>query len=398
MNDTIDTMISLEEASSILENHRLKTDLETIQLDSAYYRILAEDIVAGRDLPPFNKSAMDGYACKRSELGKPLVVNETIPAGISPRFKVNPGTCTKIMTGAKVPDGADCVIKQEETTLLDDGKVLFNGKETSNNICYLSEDVQVGDVMLKRGSQLHPQNMGIAASAGRREVEVFSKCNVGIIATGSELVEPGEIPGETSIINSNAWQLIGHIESSGHNAHYYGIVKDDVRSISNKMNVALNVCNVVLLTGGASVGAFDHVEEVLVSLGFSVAFQKLSIQPGKPVTFASKDHKFCFGLSGNPVSCFLQFELLVKPFLFSISGDIYKPMKIRTRLQTEFSRKKTERIYFLPVKKTTEGYVSVLDYHGSAHLTALTDLDGFVEIPKGLNHVKQGEEVYVRFV
>ena len=145
-------------------------------------------------------------------------------------------------------------------------------------------------------------------------------------------------------------------------------------------------------------GEFDLVNDVLLELGFSVEFQKLAIQPGKPVSFATKEDKICFGLSGNPVSCFLQFEILVRPFLLRSSGCDSNPLIVKTRLSESFKRKKTERLYFLPIKTNSDREVTPLDYHGSAHLTALTDLDGFVMIPVGIDEVKSGEEVYVRFI
>ncbi|HEC42604.1 MAG TPA: molybdopterin molybdenumtransferase MoeA [Bacteroides sp.] len=391
-------MISLDEAIIIIEENRLQAGKEKVRLNSALFRILAEDIVATRDLPPFNKAAMDGYACRREDLGKLLSINESVPAGAIPRFAVESGTCTEIMTGAKVPDGADCVIKQEETAKQEDGKVIYKGKETGNNICYTGEDIQEGNTMLKKGSLLFPQNLGIIASSGRKIIDVFSKINVGLISTGSELVDPGEIPLETSIMNSNAWQLMGQVEATGHNPVYFGIVKDDFRQIQLKVKEALETCDVLVLTGGASVGAYDLVNEVVESLGFSTKFQKLAIQPGKPVSFASRDEKFCFGLSGNPVSCFLQFELLVKHFLYRISGGFRKPLKIKATLGADFKRKKKDRAYFLPVKTNENGFVVPLNYHGSAHLLALKDLDGFAEIPLGVDHLNTGEEVYVRFL
>jgi molybdopterin molybdotransferase len=391
-------MITLDEATALIDRLHLIIETEMIPLNSAHMRILAEDIVATSDLPPFNKAAMDGYACRREELGVPLKINEAIAAGAIPRFPIESGTCSRIMTGAKVPYGADCVIKQEETETLENGSIRYSGIGTGNNICYKGEDVHAGSKMLKRGSILYPQNMGIVASAGKIEVMVQSRIKVGIISTGSELVEPGTIPKETSIINSNAWQLIGQVESTGNTPVYYGIVEDDASKIISKFEEALNECDIVLLTGGASVGDFDFVNDVFEAKGFSVIFQKLAIQPGKPVSFASNEDKLCFGLSGNPVSCFLQFELLVRPILSRCSGCGFDPLVIKSKLSTSFQRKKTDRLYFLPVKTTPEGQVKPLDYHGSAHLTALSDLFGFALIPIGVSKINSEEEVYVRLV
>lgn len=391
-------MISLEEARGIIQRHYIDNEMEEVQLQSAHQRLLAEDIVANRDLPPFHKAAMDGYACKREELGNSLLINESVPAGAVPQKSVNKGTCTKIMTGAKVPEGADCVIKQEETTLNEEGSVTYIGKGTGNNICYRGEDVKKGTTVLKKGTLLRPQDLGIIASVGREHIKVYSPIVVGVISTGSELVEPGEVPDETSIYNSNSWQLMAQIDSCGSEPMYFGIVKDDASQIFATIEKAVALCDVIIITGGASVGEYDLVNDVLGELGFSVEFQKLAIQPGKPVSFSHKQNKVCFGLSGNPVSCFLQFELLVRHFLLHRKRTRLKPIEIKARLSVPFTRKKTERQYFLPVKFNNKGEVTPLDYHGSAHLTALTDLNGFVIIPVGVDQVNIGEEVYVRFV
>jgi molybdopterin molybdotransferase len=391
-------MINLSKALDIIDKHILDAGSEIIPLKESYFRILGEDVFADRDIPPFNKSAMDGFACRRADLGEVLSVRESIQAGAVPNFKIEPGTCARIMTGAKVPEGADCVIMQEYTQINEDGKMLFTGKDTNTNICYMGEDIQQGELVLKQGNYLNPQNVGLLAAIGKTEIKVFSKYSIGIIATGSELVEPWDKPERTKIRNSNAWQLMGQIHNLGHIPIYYGIVQDDSMLIRAKTEEALNKCDILFLTGGASVGEFDLVASVLESLEFSIEFDRLAIQPGKPVTFALKDKKVCFGFSGNPVSCFLQFELLAKPFLLKSSGAHYQPSRIKSKLDREFSRKKTDRQYFLPVLLSKNGYVTPVVYHGSAHLHALNEIIGFAEIPQGIKTINKGEEIYVRLV
>jgi molybdopterin molybdotransferase len=341
---------------------------------------------------------MDGFACRRADLGEELSVIESIQAGAIPDFQVEPGTCARIMTGAKVPEGADCVIMQEYTQINEDGKMVFTGKDTNTNICYVGEDIQQGELVLEQGNYLNPQNVGLLAATGKTEIKVHSKYSIGIIATGSELVEPWEKPESTKIRNSNAWQLMGQIHKLGHIPIYYGIVQDDSLQIKAKTEQALKNCDILFLTGGASVGEFDLVASVLESLEYSIEFDRLAIQPGKPVTFAVRDKKVCFGFSGNPVSCFLQFELLAKPFLLKSSGAHYQPSRIKSKLDREFSRKKSDRQYFLPVLLSKNGYVTPVVYHGSAHLHALNEIIGFAEIPQGIKTINKGEEIYVRLV
>jgi len=391
-------MINLSKALDIIDKHILDAGSEIIPLKESYFRILGEDVFADRDIPPFNKSAMDGFACRRADLGEILSVRESIQAGAIPNFQVEPGTCARIMTGAKVPEGADCVIMQEFTQINEDGKMVFMGKDTNTNICYMGEDIQQGELVLEQGNYLNPQNVGLLAGIGKTEIKVYNKYSIGIIATGSELVEPWEKPESTKIRNSNAWQLMGQIHNLGHIPIYYGIVQDDNLQIRAKTEEALNNCDILFLTGGASVGEFDLVASVLKSLEFSIEFDRLAIQPGKPITFALKDKKVCFGFSGNPVSCFLQFELLAKPFLLKSSGAHYQPSRIKSKLDREFSRKKSDRQYFLPVLLSKNGYVTPAVYHGSAHLKALTEIIGFAEIPQGIKTINKGEEIYVRLV
>jgi molybdopterin molybdotransferase len=391
-------MIELKKALEILGNHVIDPGSETIPLQDAHSRILAEDVFADRDMPPFNKSSMDGYACRREDLVGPLLVTETIQAGAVPKTRVEPGHCSRIMTGARVPEGADCVIMQEYADTVEEGKIVFTGKETNSNICKRGEDTLKGELLLNKGTMLKPQHVGLLASIGKTEVNVYRKFSIGIIATGDELIEPGKVPEDAEIRNSNAWQLMGQIRSAGHHPVYLGIVPDDRSEIKARTKEALGLCDMLILTGGASVGEYDLVAGVLDNLGFTIAFEKVAIQPGKPFTFAFRNKQVCFGLSGNPVSCFLQFELLVKPFLIRSSGGVYMPTRVRYMLNKDFIREQSERQFFLPVVLSDNGYCTPVVYHGSAHLHALTQTVGFAEIPVGNSKISKGEEVYVRLV
>jgi molybdopterin molybdotransferase len=391
-------MINLNNAIEIIEKHALQPGIETLSLEESHLKILAEDVLADRDNPPFDKSSMDGYACRQADLEDALIVRETLPAGSVPNYQVDPGTCTRIMTGAEIPKGADCVIMQEYTQVSEDGKIVFTGKFTNLNISYQGENSRQGDLLLKQGSKLSPQNIGLLAACGKTELNVYRTNKVGIIATGSELVEPDTLPERGEIRNSNAWQLMAQIRSLGYDPVYYGIVEDDHPAILKIAKNALNSCDILMLTGGASVGEFDYVTSVLEDLGFSIMFNKVAIQPGKPVTFAVMDKKVCFGLSGNPVSCFLQFELFSRPFLLKSCGAVYMPIRIKSKLVTEYNRKQSDRQQFLPVNLSGDGYVIPISFNGSAHLHAMNNIFGFAEIPQGTRTIKKGEEVYVRLI
>lgn len=390
-------MIRLEEALDIILGSIIsKNETELLPLASSLGRVLAEDVFSDMDIPQFDKSAMDGFACRRAELGQPLEILETIQTGFKPEFEVKTGQCSRIMTGAMVPKGADCVVMQEYTEIDAEGKMVFTGKNTATNLLYQGQDVKKGDRTLEKGTLISPQNVAILASAGLEHVKVFKKKKVAIISTGSELVEPGEMVPEAKIRNTNTSQLTGQVKDCNQTPVYFGLVQDEEEAIENAIRKAEKECEVIILTGGASVGEFDLVPVVVEGMEYDRKFQKVAIQPGKPVSFSVKDGKYCFGLSGNPVSSFLQFQLLVKPMLVKLSGNQAKTERIWIKFDGEFQRKKAERRYFLPVVLNEKGFAVPPAYHGSAHLHALNGIYGFAEVAEGVYEIKKGEEVYVR--
>lgn len=390
-------MIRLEEALSlILESITLTNETELLPLSESLGRVLAEDVFSDMDIPQFDKSAMDGFACQRAELDQPLEILETIQTGFKPEFELKSGQCSRIMTGAMIPKGADCVVMQEFTEINPNGKMVFTGQKTATNILYQGQDVKRGDQTLKKGTLISPQNVAILASAGLEKVAVFKRKNIAIISTGSELVEPGKPVTDAKIRNTNTSQLTGQVTDCNQVPVYFGLVPDDDEAIENVIRKAEKECDVIILTGGASVGKFDLVPKVVEQMGYERKFQKVAIQPGKPVSFSVKDGKYCFGLSGNPVSSFLQFQLLVRPMLVKLSGNLAKTERIRIKFDGEFRRKKAERRYFLPVVLNEKGHVEPPEYHGSAHLHALNGIFGFAEVTEGIYDIKKGEEVYVR--
>jgi molybdopterin molybdotransferase len=390
-------MIRLEEALDLILGSIVSTNETTfLPLANSLGQVLAVDVFSDTDIPQFDKSAMDGFACRRAELEQPLEILETIQTGFKPAFEIHKGQCSKIMTGSMVPKGADCVVMQEFTEINQGGKMVFTGKDTATNILYQGQDVKKGERTLEKGSLISPQNVAILASAGLEKVEVFRKSRVAIISTGSELVEPGEPVRGAKIRNTNTSQLIGQVTACNQVPVYFGLVPDEKEAIKKAIRKAEQECEVIILTGGASVGEFDLVPKVVENLGYNRKFQKVAIQPGKPVSFSVKEEKYCFGLSGNPVSSFLQFQLLVKPMLVKLSGSRAKTERIRINFDGEFRRKKAERKYFLPVILNGKGFVEPPVYHGSAHLHALNGIYGFAEVAEGVYEIKKGEEVYVR--
>lgn len=284
-------MISFEEALKIVLENAQHLSFERVKLEDAAGRVLAIDIHADRDMPPFDKSAVDGYALKRDELGKPLRIIENIAAGYLPEKEITPGTCSKIMTGAMIPAGADFVIMVEDTVEVN-GFMELREKEEEfrkrNNICYKGEDIKEGDLMLSRGTVISAAATAILASSGFSVVTVSKVPVVGILSTGDEIVEPDVTPLKSQIRNSNGWQLRFQALSTGSVVKYYGIVKDTPELLHKALTKSVQECDITIITGGVSAGDFDYVPGIIKECGFNILFDKVSVQPGKPSTFAVK--------------------------------------------------------------------------------------------------------------
>jgi len=391
-------MIRPEKALEVVLNSAGELGAERVNLSEAAGRILAEDVAADADIPAFDRAVFDGYACRREDLAGELTVVETIPAGVSPGKTIGPGQCAKIMTGAAVPRGADCVIMIEQTEEVGDNAVKFTGRRTGDNIRPRGRDIKAGEILLHKGGRVKPEYMAVLASVGHVQPLVANRPRVGIIATGDELVQPSVKPGASQIRNSNSLQLVAQLGSTGAVVRDYGIVKDIPAEIDRALKTALDENDVLLISGGVSVGDFDFVPEMLKQNGVNVLFHKVAVKPGKPMLFGISEGVYCFGLPGNPVSTFTAFELFVKPFLYKLMGHSYSPLSVRMSLSGSVMRKDTERQRWIPVKIIDEGTVQPVDYHGSAHILALCQADGLIRMEIGAESIEKGAKVCVRLV
>lgn len=390
-------MITFELAMEIINHNTNKIDAEIISFENSLNRVIQEDIFSDMDMPPFDKSAMDGYACRMEDLKNELEVIELIPAGYFPKKKIDANQCAKIMTGAKIPEGADCVIMVEQTQIKNEKSIIFIADKTAPNICKQGEDIKRGELVLKAGTKISPRHFGALAMVGAVKIKVNRKVRVGIIATGDELVEPSENPNNSQIRNTNSWQLYSQCIKEGYTVNYYGIVKDDSNEIKNKILTAKEENDLILLTGGVSMGDFDFVPALLKECGFNLLFEKVAIQPGKPTVFGkSEDNKYVFGLPGNPVSSFIIFEVFVKAFLAEFTGEVSEEKKLILPLKHKVHRKKAERLGWIPVRIDKDGKVSTFEYHGSAHINAISYADGIISVPVGINELEEGTLVNVR--
>lgn len=425
-------MIDLKEALRTVLDSARPLGTERVELSNALGRVLAEDVAADMDLPPFDKATMDGYACRRADLGQVLTVIETIPAGAVPTQTLGPNQCAKIMTGAALPAGADCVIMVEQTepvkpaeqavrgedapplrhevllTLfhqtprpaprVEETLIRFTGEQTAGNIFRRAQDVRAGQVVLPQGVRIGPPQVAVLASVGCVRPLVAKQPRVGIITSGDELVPPAARPGPAQIRNSNSTQLIAQLAVLGLKARDYGIVKDEVGAIDATLKRALAENDLVVVSAGVSVGDLDLVPGALRRNQVKLLFEKIAVKPGKPTIFGVHERGYCFGLPGNPVSTFVVFELLVKPFLYRLMGHDYAPVCVQMRLAEALTRKDTDRQSWNPVRILSEDTVEPVQYHGSAHLSALGGAGGLVALEIGVASIERGMPVQVRLL
>lgn len=388
-------MIFLEDALEMVTSSVVEKGVEHVGITQSLHRVLAEDVISDIDMPPFDKSAMDGYACRQADLHLPLLLIETIAAGQSPQKIIGPGECAAIMTGAPVPEGADCVIKVEDTQKDGNGRVVFTGRPGKSNISPRAEDVKSGDILIRKGTFLEPRHIAILAATGYSSPLVSKRPLVAVLSTGDEIVEPHEKPGSSAIRNSNAYQLLAQAERCGAEAHYMGIARDNKEETYELMRTALDEHDVLILTGGISMGQFDFIPGVFGQLGIQIMFQTLAVQPGKPTLFGILGNKRIFGLPGNPVSAYNTFELLVRPYLRLAMGSGPGWKLTPLPMGRSFTRRKSERDSFIPVR-VAGGKIFPEEYHGSGHINALTEADGFIRIPRGTALINEGELMDVR--
>jgi molybdopterin molybdotransferase len=388
-------MVELEAALNLVLSSAKVAGTENTNFQQAFGRVLAEDVFSDTDMPPFDKSAVDGYACRREDLADNLEVIEIIPAGRKPEKKITPCTCSKIMTGGMVPEGADTVLMVEDVIEAGINRIRLGKDKTAANICYQGEDVKQGQLVLSKGTLIRPQEIAVLASVGCINPKVYIRPRIGVISTGDELVEPSENPQLSQIRNSNASQLIAQVQRAGAIHEYFGIAPDTEDSTRKLVSSALEKCDVVLLTGGVSMGDYDFVPGVLKELDINLLFESIAVQPGRPTIFGTGNGKYLFGLPGNPVSSFVQFEMLVKPLIYALMGHTFKPGVFKLPMGASYQRRNTKRKSLLPVV-IRENKAYPVEYHGSAHIHSYIFAEGIVAVEIGKTGLETGEWVDVR--
>ena len=399
-------MIEMDDAIRIVMENTQTIDKIRVGLDDVLGRVLSEDVRSDIDMPPFDKALMDGYALQGADIASassntPVILDviEEIPAGTVPQKRVECGQAAQIMTGAPVPDGADTVIMVEDTEPHTDAQKVrvLDTTETGRNIARLGEDVRVNQVVLHANTVIRPPEVGILAAVGHVDIEVYRQPVVGIVATGSEVVEPHHKPKPGQIRNSNGYSMAAQVLRSGAQARYLGIVEDDIQTLIQTIGEGLETCDIVALSGGVSAGEYDLVQDGMRDLGVEVLFDRIRMKPGKPLTYGVKGARQVFGLPGNPVSSVVGLELLMRPAIRKMQGmtDLHLPT-VRTVLSADF-RQTPGRKQFVPAHsvpgKNGIWESTWVGHHGSADLFSMARANSLFVVNAEDAHVPAGTEL-----
>jgi molybdopterin molybdotransferase len=396
-------MIQLEEAILGILDQIPTLGLERLNLLQAQGRVLGEDVVAPRNIPPWDNSAMDGYAVRWPDVQKaspanPAVLNvlSDLPAGRIYEGRVGPGEAVRIMTGAPLPRGADTVVQVEDTKKSGAAVKIFAGPGKGKNIRRAGEDVKAGERVLVKGTVLQPAHIGMLASFQRSFVSVFQQPRVAILATGDELLEIDAPWEEAKIVNSNSYSLAAQVAACGGLPIQLGIAKDRMEDLLSKIRQGLTA-DLLLTSGGVSVGDYDLVKEMLKKLG-EISFWKVAMRPGQPLAFGLLSQKPLFGLPGNPVSSMISFEQFVRPSVLKMSGhqNLFRPV-LKAELK-ERVEKKTGLVHFVRCRLFLDGgkiCASTTGEQGSAILSSMVKAQGLIVLPRDITVVRPGEVVSV---
>lgn len=398
----------LRDAQQTVLNAAKPLGCEKVSLLEALGRVLGENIVALRDNPPWDNSGMDGFAVrwtdikKDYDITKPAVLKiiEDVPAGTVATKTVGQGEAIRIMTGAPVPKGADTVVRVEYTESQNETVRIFQPEPQGANIRPKGEDVKEGEVIISKGTLLRPAEIGMLAILAKSFVWVHQQPRVGILSTGDELADLDERFDENKIVNSNSYGIAAAVREAGGIPVLLGIAKDDPASLKEKISHGL-YCDILVLSGGVSMGDYDFTKAVFAELGADMHFWKLAIRPGQPVAFGKIQGKLAFGLPGNPVSSMMTFEQLVRLAILQLGGHraIQRPT-VEAVFQESFKKQPDRRHFLRGVVRRENGVITVRTTgpQGSGILTSMVKANGLINVPEEVERLNPGDKVQVQLL
>lgn len=396
----------LEDALAILLEKIQVQGKRHVPLAQCYQRILAEDIVADMDFPPFDRSPLDGYAIRtvdvqHASVSQPVVLTQVdnVPAGSMPLKKVEAGQATRIMTGAKIPEGADAIIRLEDIQVYQDQVSIFAPVAIAN-ICQQGEEIHKGKIVLQQGIVLGDGALGLLAMLGYAEPLVYEQPKVAILATGTELIGVDQPLSPGKIRNSNNYMLMAKVREAGCQPILLGQVCDDLELIEQKLSGHGNV-GMYITTGGASVGDYDLMEQLFAKLNISMLFTRLAMKPGMPVMAGYWRDTLLVALSGNPASANVSFEALLRPVLKKMAGaTVVERPTSRAKLTAPFMKPSTSRrfIWARCESKTGILYAQPMGFQGNGMLSGMLPANALLDIPANSGCLPMGTEVVARLL
>ena len=396
----------LRDAQKIVLGAAPTLGCEKVGLLDGLGRVLGEDIIAPRDNPPWNNSAMDGFAVrwedikKEHEITKPaeLKIIEDVAAGDVATKSVGPGEAIRIMTGAPVPGGADTVVRVEFTEPSETTVRIFQPEPQGANIRPKGEDVKEGECIIAKGTQLRPAEIGMLAILAKSFVLVHQRPRVAILSTGDELADLDEKFDENKIVNSNSYGIAAAVQEAGGIPLLLGIAKDTPESLKEKIAQGLG-CNIIVLSGGVSMGDYDFTKVVFSELGADMHFWKLAIRPGQPLAFGKIQGKLAFGLPGNPVSSMVTFEQLVRLAIMKMGGHRHlERQTVEAVFKEKFSKHPDRRHFLRGILSHEDGQLTVKTTgpQGSGILTSMVKANGLIDIAEEIEKVNPGDTIKVQ--
>lgn len=393
--------ISLEQALNIIMDHVTHGKTERKTLEDCLGLVLSEDVYALLDMPPFSRSAQDGYAlCSKDSIGATgenpvkLKVTGKIYAGDHLDVQVRPGEAVRIMTGAMIPDGADCVLRQEDTDEGEDVVQIYKEVESGCSICFKGEEYKKGHTLLHAGTKIDAAALAVASGNGIMELPVYERVKAAVVSSGSEVVEPGTPLTPGKIYNTNTIYMKARLSQLGARVMMTRTVGDDLEVMAEALKEAADQAELVVTTGGVSVGQKDLTEEALLSIGAKILFHGIAIKPGMPTLAAEKDGVLFIGLSGNPFSAAIPFEMFVREILSLKMGDPDLKLRRETLTAVTGFSKNSRRRRFLRGK--AEGKeVWLPDQQANGQMRSMVGCNCLIEIPAGSGPVKAGDKVEV---
>jgi molybdopterin molybdotransferase len=396
--------LQLYEAQRIILASVALQGVESIKLEQSLGRVLAEDILANRDLPPYDVSAMDGFAVRGEDTTNgpvTLDIIEDIRAGDMPRLTIQAGQCARIMTGAAMPQGADSVVRVEDTQEIAGGRVqLAKAVNNGKDVRPQGENMLGGEVVLKRGAEITPGVTGVLATVKAAQIQVFRRPRVAILSTGNELEGMNEPVDPNRIPDSNSYALMAQVQALGIEPAMLGIARDDPEELERYLRRGLEY-DVLLVSGGTSVGVHDYVRPTIEKLGVQMKFWRVAIRPGHPLAFGTTAKTAVFGLPGNPVSSMICFEEFVVPALRGMMGNSRRYRRTVTARLAHPVKIRPGRTEFIRVYLTRDeaGYIaSSTGTQSSGVLLSMAKADGLLVIPADMACVEAGEQMTVQLL